>query len=301
MITVEVVKKALTGPIASVSTPFKQDGSIDYKSLANIVEFIIEAGSGTVLLTHGDSLYSILTDDEIAEITRRVIKQTAGRAMTVAAGNWWLGKSMEFAEYARVLGADMYMPLPPDWANSDSVENLVEYYTKISEIIPVMMVTLIGKRPIPIEVIKTLLNEKNNITAIKDDKCGEYGKEVARTVNGRWAFLSGGRMKNHMDIMPYGVDGYLSVFMRFKPEIAHNYWNAIKSNDIKAAREIINKYDVPFMEELPAHLGLNFDAIIHASMEIFGVAERWRRSPYMNASDEQMAVIGEFLKRLSII
>ena len=66
-------------------------------------------------------------------------------------------------------------------------------------------------------------------------------------------------------------------------------------------QEIINKYDVPFMEELPAQLGLNFDAIIHASMEIFGVAERWRRSPYMNASDEQMAVIGEFLKRLSII
>ena len=73
MITVEAAKKALAGPIASVSTPFKRDGSIDYKSLENIVEFIIEAGSGTVLLTHGDSLYTLLNDDEIAEITKRVV------------------------------------------------------------------------------------------------------------------------------------------------------------------------------------------------------------------------------------
>ena len=295
MISVEQAKKALTGPIASVSTPFKQNGEIDYEGLENIVEFIITAGSGTVLLTYGDSLYSLLTDDEIAEITKRVVQQTKGRAMTVAAGSWWMGKSIEFANYAKELGADMFMPLPPDWANSGSVQNLTEFYTKISEIIPVMMVTNIGKRAIPMEVIKTLLENKNNIVAIKDDKCGDYGREVAKTVNGRWAFLSGGRMINHLDVMPYGVDGYLSVYMRFLPDIALKYWDAIQNNNITEAVKIINKYDKPFMEDLPKQLNLNFDAVIHAAREVFGICNRWRRNPYMNANDSQMLSIREFV------
>jgi 4-hydroxy-tetrahydrodipicolinate synthase len=294
MISVEEAKSALAGPIASVSTPFKRDGSIDYKSLDNIVEFIIEAGSGTVLLTYGDSLYSLLTDDEIAGITKRVIQQTKGRAMTVAAGSWWLGKSIEFAKYARDLGADLFMPLSPDWANSGSIKKLEEFYTTISEILPVMMVTNLGKRPIPIEIIQNLLVGENNIVAIKDDKCGEYGKKATKMVNGKWAFLSGGRMKNHLDVMPFGADGYLSVYMRFMPAIAHRYWNAVIQNDIKASVQIIRDYDTPFMEDLPAKLNLNFDALIHAAMEVYGIAERWRRNPYMNASDEQMELIKAF-------
>ena len=295
MISIEESKKALTGPIASVSTPFKKTGEIDYEGLNNIVEFIIEAGSKTVLLTYGDSLYSILTDDEIADITRRVVEQTKGRAMTVVAGSWWLGKSIEFADYAKNLGAVIFMPLPPDWVQSGSNDNLVDFYTKISKVIPVMMVTNLGKRAIPMNVIETLMDNENNVVAVKDDKCGQYGKEVAKVVNGRYAFLSGGRMMNHMDVMPYGVDGYLSVYMRFKPEIAYRYWDAVESNEIEEAISIIEKYDKPFMEELPKQLGLNFDALIHAAMEVSGICERWRRNPYMNANDEQMEYIREFI------
>ena len=298
MVTINQTKNALTGPIASVSTPFNKDGSIDYKSLRNIVDFIIEAGSGTVLLTFGDSLYSILTDREIAEITKTVIEQTAGRAMTVAAGSWWMGESIRFAQFAKDAGADMFMPLPPDWAHSCSVQNLVGFYSQISKEIPVMMVTMIGSRPIPMETIQILLEKENGIVALKDDKCGVYGKRVTTLINGRWAFLSGGRKQNHLEVMPFGAEGYLSVYMRFKPAIAHEYWKAIQNNNIKRAVEIINTYDVPFIEELPGQLGLNFDALIHGAMEIFKISKRWRRNPYMSASDEQMEKIRGFFKEL---
>jgi len=301
MITVDQAKKALTGPIASVSTPFNKDGSIDFVSLRNIVDFIIEAGSGTVLLTYGDSLYSILTDSEIAEITKVVIDQTAGRAMTVVAGSWWMGESIRFAQFARDIGADMYMPLPPDWAQSGSATNFVEFYTRISEVLPVMMVTMIGSRPIPKETIEVLLEQENNIIALKDDKCGEYGKEIAGLIDGRWAFLSGGRKYNHFDIMNYGVDGYLSVYMRFMPEIAHKYWTAVQNNNLETATNIINTYDVPFMVDLPLELNLNFDALIHGAMEIFKVAKRWRRNPYTSASNEQMIIIRAFFEKLKLL
>ena len=47
--------------------------------------------------------------------------------------------------------------------------------------------------------------------------------------------------------------------------------------------------------------GNNFDAVIHAAMEIYGVSERWRRNPYMNASNDQMDEIKKFLKGLKLL
>ena len=51
------IRHALSGPVASVNTPFTREGAIDYRSLQNFVDFVIEGGSRTVLLTYGDSLY----------------------------------------------------------------------------------------------------------------------------------------------------------------------------------------------------------------------------------------------------
>ncbi len=66
------VRAALTGPIGSVRTPFRKDGSIDYHGLRRIVDFNIDAGSRTVLLTAGDSNYLLLSEAEIAQVTRTV-------------------------------------------------------------------------------------------------------------------------------------------------------------------------------------------------------------------------------------
>ncbi|MBT3320199.1 MAG: dihydrodipicolinate synthase family protein [Clostridia bacterium] len=291
---VQMAKKALTGPIASVSVPFLRDGQIDYDSLRSSVDFDVEHGSGTILLTYGDSLYSILTDKEITEISRVVVEQTAGRAMTCVAGRWWMGECIRFAQYAYELGADMYMALPPNWANSATAAGIAEFYTQISKEIPTMVVTSLDPAPVPFESIKMLLEGDNGVVALKDDKCGVYGKQVATLLDGAWGFLSGGRKINHLEQHPYKIDGYLSCYMRFCPQIAHRYWDAIVADDIRAATKIIQDYDMPYFDELIPKTGLDFDAVIHASMEIFGVSQRWRRIPYASATDAQMDIIRSF-------
>ncbi len=57
-------REALTGPFTSHSVFFNQDGSIDYPGVRNSIDFVISAGSRTIMLTFGDSLYSTLTDQE---------------------------------------------------------------------------------------------------------------------------------------------------------------------------------------------------------------------------------------------
>src|SRR5688500_14752521 len=119
MISREEVRKALTGPIGSVRTPFTRDGSIDFDGLRNTIDFNINAGSKTVLLTAGDSHYFILSDREMAEVTKVAAEHTAGRAMLVAADRYYgTSHAVEFAQYVRALGADVLMVMPPDWGQS---------------------------------------------------------------------------------------------------------------------------------------------------------------------------------------
>jgi 5-dehydro-4-deoxyglucarate dehydratase len=236
----------------------------------------------------------VLTDQEIANVTRITSEQNAGRKLVVSAGSWWLGESVRFAEYSKTLGVDVFMPLAPNWAGSASADTLVEYYETISRTIPVMLVTAIGPgKPIPLATLQKLLDGDNQVVSIKDDICGPYGRRLAALTQDKWAFLSGGRKENHLDQLPYGAHAYLSLYMRCFPQIAHRYWAAIQSENCEEAVAIVNKYDIPFMDFCTKH-GAHFDAVLRGAMELTGIAPRWRRAPYTHLDDEQMAHLKTF-------
>jgi len=143
------VREALTGPVASGPTLFLQDGEIDFAGLRRYVDFVIAGGSKALILTFGDSLFTLLGDHEVAEITRAVAQQSAGRALVVAADrSWGTPQLVQFARQIRELGADLLMPLPPDWANSCEPATLVEHYAAAAQEMPLMLITaLFARRP----------------------------------------------------------------------------------------------------------------------------------------------------------
>ncbi len=297
------IRAALTGPIASISTPFSRDGAIDFAALRAMVDFAVDAGSPTVLLTYGDSLYSLLTDDEVAEVTRVVAEHTAGRALVVAADRIWATpKEVAFAQHAREAGADVLMVLPPDWAQSCILESLVEHYAAVAREIPVMAVTnYLEFRPIEFGIeLMERLSEMPGVAAVKDDVCGVFAQRLGQALYGKLALVSGGQKRNHFEMHPHGCDGYLSTFMRFRPEIAHTYWKAIETHDLEAAHRIIRDYDMPLFDFILASRG-SFDAAIHGILELFGIAERWRRKPYHSCTDAEMDELGAFLSQLGIV
>jgi len=297
-------REALTGPFPSVSTLFCKDGSIDVEGMRNLVEFLISHGSKTLLLTYGDSLMSLLTDDEIAQVTKLVAEQAAGRACVVAADRQWATpKEVEFAKYAREVGADILMVLPPDWAGSCTVETMVDHYAAVAGEIPMMVVTAAFPSrgaEFGFEVLGRLIERTERMVAIKDDFCGVFGRKIGLRFNDRVAIASGGQKQNFLDAWPYGVDGYLSTHMRFKPEIAKRFWGAIEAKDVPAAREIIRVYDMPFFDFVMTLPG-NFDAGIHAAYELFGVGQRWRRPPYYSLNDEEVERLAAFFREKSLL
>ena len=297
-------RAALSGPWPSVRTPFTREGEIDFAALRGHLDFLLAAKAKAIVLTWGDSLFSILTEDEIARLAKEVVQHVRKRALVVAAdGSWWTKKTLEFANYCARLGADLLMVKPPDWAGSTTLDTLVAHYRAVSQEIPVMLVTnYLGSRGMAfgLDLCKRLREEVPGVVAVKDDVGGEFACKMCLLTHDRWALGAGGQKQNHMLLLPYGVDGYRSTFVTFKPEIAWRYWAAVEANDLTAAAAVIRDYDMPLFDYLIASPG-SFDAAIHGIYELFGLAKRYRRPPYHSLTDKQMEELAEFLRRRKIL
>ncbi len=304
MKTRDEIRAALTGPIPSIRTPFNRDGSIDRAGLRNMIEFDIAAGATSLLLTYGDSQCSILTDQEVADVTRVVAKQAAGRALVVAADRQWgTRKEIEFADYCLSVGADVLMVLPPDWVQSCTKETFVEHFAAVAEHIPVMAVTnVFAVRPpsFTLDLFETLAERSPNFVAMKDDVRGELVRKLCLLLGERIAIFAGGAKYNHLDILPYGGVGYLSTFITFKPEVTRLYWQAIQRNDMATAMDITKRIDIPFFDYIRTVQG-SYDAAIHGTMEVFGVTQRWRRQPYYSLNDAEMEHLRAFYRSLHLL
>ncbi len=287
------IKSAIHCPVPSISTPFLENGDIDWRSLDRIVDFLIENGAKALLVTNGDSLLSVLTDEETAELSRHVVQAAAGRALVIAGGKpWCVRQTLAFAEYLREIGADVCLPMIPDWAQSASADQCVELLRAVGQIMPVMALTNLGNgRGIPQPAFGKLIEEgAPGFVGVKDDMCGPYGRRLAALLDRRYAFLSGGRAENHLDVAPYGPDGYLSIFMRFLPGLAWGYWKRYLSGDYAACARWIIRYEVRFMDFI-AKEGIQFDLAVHALMARAGLCGKWRRAPYESASAAQQEAL----------
>lgn len=295
------LRGSLIGPCPSIRTPFEIEGDIDWQGLRRQIDFVISAGAKNVILTYGNSLFYLLTDSEITAVTRVTVDHVNKRAMVVAAtNNWWTGKAIDFAKYCAELGADMLMVLPPDWAQSTTVNTPVDHYSAIGKHIPVMIVTnFLKNRPLSFsyKVIETLAEKAHGIVALKDDVCGGFVRKACPIANDWWAIIAGGLKQNHMNMLPYGVDGYFSNFMMFKPEITWCYWNAILKGNINSAAAIIRDYDIPFFDYNNTLVG-GRDAAIHGILEIAGHSKRYRRSPYYSLSDKEQEMLQAHITEL---
>jgi 4-hydroxy-tetrahydrodipicolinate synthase len=295
----EEIRAALTGPVTSVFTPFQQDGEIDYPGLRDFIDFCLEAGSTAIILTAGDSRFMVLSDEEIAQVTRVTAEHTADRALVVAADrSWSLKREIAFAEFAREVGADVLMVKPPDLALCTR-ETYVPYYAAVAEQIPVMVVNNVFRgspMAMSMDVLEALRDQVPGIVAVKDDVCGEFARKMCLLVYDRWAVIAGGQKQNHLNILPYGCDGYFSTFSKFEPSVTHAYWEAVLASDWPRMRQIIDTYDMPFFDFVLNEFRVPFIPAMYGTLELFGVFQRWNRPPCYSLNDEEMERLTAFFQ-----
>jgi 4-hydroxy-tetrahydrodipicolinate synthase len=106
--------RALTGAQVLLLTPFDEDGEIDERSLAALLEYVIGAGIDGVVGLGTTGEFFTLSLDEQARLMTLIAEQVRGRVpLTFGIGNSATSVSIELARHAQELGADCVMLQSP--------------------------------------------------------------------------------------------------------------------------------------------------------------------------------------------
>lgn len=115
-------------------TPFDERGALDEASLIRQVDWCVRAGAHGIVAPVNASEGPSLTDEERRRVTQLVVETTAGRIPTVVGVSaTGLYSTLQFTRWAKELGADAVMAMPPYGARITDPEAIFGFYQAVAD------------------------------------------------------------------------------------------------------------------------------------------------------------------------
>ena len=123
-------------------------------------------------------------------------------------------QAVAFARYAAEIGADGVLASPP--FRGVTVRDSVDYFLAVSRELPTVILSA-TLAPLglggALEAVRLLLAEGDRIVGFKEDYGPEFARPACLLSQGTWSNFAGGQKQTHLDMLPYGCDGYMSVLV----------------------------------------------------------------------------------------
>ncbi len=124
--------KAMYGVINAMTTPFKEDGSVDHEALRKQVDFLIEKGVNCLYPLGTTGEMYLLSTQERKEVAATVVSQAAGRVIVyIHVGAMTTAEACELAVHAKSIGADGIGAVTPSYFGC-SDRMIIQYYQDIA-------------------------------------------------------------------------------------------------------------------------------------------------------------------------
>ena len=290
--------KALIGMGVALVTPFKQDGSVDHKALARVVEYNISNGTDYLVIsgTTGESV--TITKDDKAAIVQTIIKTNAGRLpLVIGIGGSNTAsvidelQSTDLSPFVAVLSVSPYYSKPTQ-------EGLYQHFKAVADAssIPVILYNVPGRtsKNMEPETSLRLARDVNNIIAIKEaGNSPEQYKILIENKPTDFLVISGDD-DLVLDVVLQGGSGIISVIgQALVKDFSEMIHFGLKGN--RDAAKTIEKKLMPL-------IGLIFEennpAGIKAVLQQLGLCEDHVRLPLVAATDNLKYKISTALKNL---
>lgn len=241
------------GAGVAIVTPFKEDESIDYDRLDELIDFHCENGTESIIIcgTTGES--ATMTEKEHLECVKFTIERTKGRIPVIAgSGSNCTRTAVEMSKEAESYGADGLLLVTP-YYNKATQAGLIAHYTAVAKEVkaPIIMYSVASRTGCNIEpaTVAALVNNVDNIVGIKEasGNIGQVARIMALT-DGNIDLYSG----NDDQIVPLlslGGKGVISVLSNIAPKETHDMCEKFFEGDIKGSAELQLKA-IPLVEQL---------------------------------------------------
>ena len=235
-----------TGAGVALITPMKQDGSVNFEKLEELVEYHVANETDAIIICGTTGEASTLSEEEHIECIK-VCCDAVGKRIPVVAGTG--SNSTESAVYlsrkAQDAGADGLLVVTP-YYNKCTQNGLKEHYKKIANAVdvPILMYNIPGRTGVKIAVdtVVSLCKEVPNIVGVKD-AIGDIAEvaEVMAKSEGTIDLYSG----NDDMITPtisLGGKGVISVLSNVAPKDTHDMVASFMAGDVEKSKALQLKY-----------------------------------------------------------
>ncbi|SJN43285.1 4-hydroxy-tetrahydrodipicolinate synthase [Psychrobacter sp. JB385] len=294
------IKTRLQGSMVALITPMHPDGKVDYKRLADLIDWQIEQGTHCLgaVGTTGES--ATLSMQEHSDVIRYFIKHVNGRVPVIAGtGANNTAEAIKLTQEAADAGADCTLLVAP-YYNKPPQEGLYQHYKAIAEAvdIPQMLYNVPGRTVVDIsqETVERLA-DIDNIVAIKDATGSAVrGEQLIKAMGDRIVVLSGDD-GTALDLMRVGGKGNISVTANIAPKAMSTVFSAALRGDFEAAD---SAHDV--IKHLHRDLFLESNPIpVKYAAHRMGLIEKGIRLPLIWLPEQHHATIDEALVKANLL
>lgn len=288
--------KRFTGTGVAIVTPFKNDYSIDFKSLNKLVEFLVSNNADylVALGTTGESVTQ--SKDEKCAVVDCVLEANEKRVpVIVGVGGNNTRQVVNTIKELRSEEIQGILSVAP-YYNKPEQKGLYLHFKTIAESspVPVIIYNVPGRASVNISAETTLrlAHDIPNISGIKEASGNlEQVSKIIKDKPEEFDVISGDDTLT-LPIISLGGSGVISVLANaFPDEWSEMVSNALKGN-LKAARKIhykfVNLIDELFVEGNPAG--------IKAVLNILGLIENSLRLPLTTVSRSTYTRIGKIIE-----
>jgi 4-hydroxy-tetrahydrodipicolinate synthase len=286
------------GTATAIITPFNQDGSVDYASLKNFVDFQIENGVSALVVLGTTGEAPTIENDESYKIIDTVVQANAGRIkIIVGTGTNNTPHVVQKNKTAEELGADGVLIVNP-YYNKGTQNSLYEHYKYISErtSLPIILYNVpsrTGMNLLP-ETVLRIHSDCKNVVSVKEAS-GDIS-QIARLIAAKPESLSvlSGNDDQTLPIMAMGGTGVISVFSNVFPKEMSDITTAILEGRFLDAQRDHNKFlemmNLLFIETSPMP--------VKAACEILGLCKNVLRLPLIPVSSASYQTLKSAIERL---
>lgn len=293
-------KTIFKGAGVALVTPMNKDGSVNYETLEQLIEFQIKNGTDAIITcgTTGES--ATLSPEEKRKVIKFTIEKTAKRIPVIAGTgcNNTQAALMSSLE-AQELGADGLLIVTP-YYNKTSQSGLVKHYTYIADRvhIPIILYNVPSRTGVNINSETCAeLAKHPNICAIKEAS-GDIS-QVAKIKNlcGDNLDIYSGNDDQIVPLLSLGGIGVISVFSNICPRECH----LLVKEYLEENTKIASKMQIKYLELMNAMFCDVNPIPVKEALNMMGYNCGRCRMPLDILSEENCKKLENTMKKFSLI
>lgn len=247
------------GAGVAITTPFKENGEVDFDTFRNQIEYQIENGTDAIIVCGTTGEASCLTHEEHLECIRFCCEVVNKRIPVVAGtGSNCTKTAVYLSEEAEKYGVDGLLVVTP-YYNKATQKGLIEHYTTIANSVkvPIIMYNVASRTGCNIqpETAAKLCKTVKNIVGIKEASGNISQVAKVKLLGGDDIDVYSGNDDQIVPIMSLGGIGVISVLSNIAPKQTHDickaYFDGETAKSAKLQLEAIPLIDALFCEVNP--------------------------------------------------